>query len=207
MYYTIYKITNLINGKIYIGKHKTKDLNDMYMGSGSLLKRSIKKYGAENFNKEILFVFADENSMNDKELELVNRDFCLSEDTYNINLGGNGGWDYVNSNNMNTIKNSDAERNKKISLAHTGKKRSLEHKNSISKSLRGRSAFWLKGKSNPEHALKISGSNNGRSIKLTYKTVEYPTIKNFVEETGYSYYKTKKMINNGEIVIKESLGE
>lgn len=36
-YYTIYKTTNLINGKIYIGKHQTKDPYDSYLGSGKRL--------------------------------------------------------------------------------------------------------------------------------------------------------------------------
>jgi hypothetical protein len=54
-YYTIYKTTNLINGKIYIGKHETSDLNDTYMGSGKVLMNAIKKYGKDSFKKEILF--------------------------------------------------------------------------------------------------------------------------------------------------------
>jgi hypothetical protein len=53
MFYTIYKITNKINNKIYIGKHQTKDLNDGYMGSGKLINAAIKKYGIENI-KDII---------------------------------------------------------------------------------------------------------------------------------------------------------
>lgn len=96
MYYTIYKITNLLNGKIYIGSHKTKEVNDQYMGSGKYLRRSIEKNGIENFKKEILFVFDNPDEMYAKEAELVNEDFLANENTYNLKVGGFGGWDYLN---------------------------------------------------------------------------------------------------------------
>lgn len=102
MFYTIYKVTNLLNENIYIGKHQTKDLNDGYMGSGKHLKRAISKYGIENFKKEILFVFDNEKEMNDKEAELVNDNFVLREDTYNICVGGQGGFSYINSKGLLT---------------------------------------------------------------------------------------------------------
>ena len=56
MFYTVYKTTNLLNNKIYIGLHETEDLNDSYLGSGILLKQAIKKYGSNNFKKEIVVI-------------------------------------------------------------------------------------------------------------------------------------------------------
>ena len=97
MYYTVYKTTNLINGKFYIGKHQTQDLNDDYFGSGILINRAIKKHGIENFVKEILYIFDIEQEMNLAEKILVVID---SEVSYNICKGGQGGFSYINENNL-----------------------------------------------------------------------------------------------------------
>jgi hypothetical protein len=96
--YIIYQITNTVNKRIYIGKHETVDVNDGYMGSGKLLKRAQSKHGIQFFVKEILHVFDTEDEMNTKEAELVTEEFCKRIDTYNICVGGKGGFSYINNN-------------------------------------------------------------------------------------------------------------
>lgn len=91
MFYTVYKTTNLVNGKIYIGAHRTHHLDDDYMGSGVDIKKAIERYGLKNFKKEILFIFENEEQMFEKESELVNKDFIKETSNYNVVPGG-GGW-------------------------------------------------------------------------------------------------------------------
>lgn len=86
MFYTIYKITNLINNRIYIGRHQTRNLDDGYMGSGQVIKQAILKYGKENFKKEYLYFLDTEKEMFQKEAELLTRDFIGKEEVYNIRI-------------------------------------------------------------------------------------------------------------------------
>ena len=71
-YHYFYKITNLINGHFYYGVHNTKNLNDGYMGSGVRLQIAYKKYGIENFKKEILKYFDTKEEAFEYEAEVVN---------------------------------------------------------------------------------------------------------------------------------------
>lgn len=93
IYYTVYKITNHINGKFYIGKHKTTNLDDGYLGSGIAIKAAIQKYGKENFSKSYLHIFDNEHHMTLAEKILVVVDSSVS---YNLVVGGEGSWDLVN---------------------------------------------------------------------------------------------------------------
>jgi group I intron endonuclease len=91
MYYYLYKVTNLINDKIYIGVHETSNLNDGYLGSGKLINRAIKKYGKSNFKKEILEFFENRELMYERETLIVNEEFLSKRISYNLVLGGLGG--------------------------------------------------------------------------------------------------------------------
>lgn len=102
--YIVYKTTNLINGKIYIGVHRTNtDIFDFYYGCGCYKKDlkknvtkgfpvAIRKYGIQNFKRETLFEFPDTKegmiAAFKKEEELVNEDFIKRPDTYNLVKGG-----------------------------------------------------------------------------------------------------------------------
>ena len=103
----VYKTTNLINNKYYIGQHQTYNLNDTYLGSGKILTRAINKYGSENFNREILFNFDDFDEMNEKEKELVTLKEVKDPMCYNLMPGGqcnNSGMLSVKDKNGNNLK-------------------------------------------------------------------------------------------------------
>ena len=163
MYY-IYRITNLINGKTYIGQHKYKDLNDDYMGSGKHLKRAQKKYGIENFRKEILIF----NVSKKEHIDLLEKTFISSErekvgpeNCYNITDGGEGRSGPMSEEAKKKIsearkgKKLSEEARKKISEAHKGKKLSEEARKKVSEANKGK-------KLSEETRKKLSEANKGK---------------------------------------------
>ena len=86
MYYGfIYKWTNNANRKKYIGKHKGK-INDGYVGEGKLLRAAIRKYGIDNFKRDILEIVYEqkEEILQEKETFWLRfYDAALSNEFYN----------------------------------------------------------------------------------------------------------------------------
>lgn len=91
MFYIIYKTINIVNKKFYIGKHSTNNLNDSYLGSGLLLNKAIKKYGREQFERKILYIFDNYIDMTNKEKAIVNPKLLKNPRCYNLRVGGDGG--------------------------------------------------------------------------------------------------------------------
>lgn len=89
----IYKITNKINGKQYIGMHRTDDIDDGYMGSGVLIKQAIRKYGKKSFIKEILEYCDDLILLNEQETHYILLYNTMTPNGYNLTTGGENGFD------------------------------------------------------------------------------------------------------------------
>jgi group I intron endonuclease len=165
-HYFIYKTTCLVNNKIYIGCHATNNLDDGYFGSGKLLFAAIKKYGKENFIREILETFSNPEDMFDRERILVNEDLISSGLSYNLVVGGSGGFKVQNIDNWKSkLKASRGDRAPFKGGSHSG-----DSKQKISESLKGRPAWnkglpgtWVGKTHSEESKQKISISKKGQS--------------------------------------------
>ena len=152
MKFIIYKTTNLLDGKYYIGCHCTEDINDSYLGSGKHLKSAIKKYGRENFVKEILYIFDNKEDMFNKEIEIVNEDFVNDPMTYNLKQGGSGG-------NPGIVGAFFGKKHKADSIERI-RKASLKQVTTPEKRLRLSINNWAK-KDPKSHREQVSKANKG----------------------------------------------
>jgi hypothetical protein len=87
--FIVYKVTNLVNGKFYIGVHKTNNPMDAYLGSGELIKRAVAKHGRSSFRKDILAVFDSPAAAFEME-EMLVAPHLSNPECYNMRKGGEG---------------------------------------------------------------------------------------------------------------------
>lgn len=189
MYYLVYRITNIINGKTYVGRHTTLDKNDGYMGSGYALKSAKKKYGLENFSKEILCECASEQDMFYKERELV----VLGPDSYNLIAGGSGGYRFPRG-------PFTEEHKQKLRLSHIGHKPTLAHRKKLSEAAKGKSRGTERPEITARRAAKLKGrklsqkhiANRTASILGTKRSIE--TRMRMSEAAKLREYKKREAI-------------
>lgn len=91
-FHFIYKTTNLLSGRYYIGMHSTNDLDDAYLGSGTYLRRSLNKHSKENHKREILEFCKTRKELKSREQEIVNLNEIAKKDCMNLKVGGSGGF-------------------------------------------------------------------------------------------------------------------
>lgn len=158
LYHIVYKTTNKINGKVYYGVHSTNIINDNYIGSGKLLKKAIKKYGKENFIKEILEVFKTRKEASKFENIIVNELIINDNNYYNLKTGGDNG--FISPN---------------ISKSKLGISRSIEVKKKISDTINGRikNGTWIVNFKGKNHSLETKKQQSER-MKGKYKGEKNP---------------------------------
>lgn len=165
MYY-IYEIKNNINGKTYIGQHKSVNVSDSYMGSGIALNKAFHKYGMNNFSKSILAISETKENINVLEKVFIALYRAEGKAEYNIANGGDGGNLFQNHKHNSEYKNYMSEINsgeknpfynkkhsnetkEKLRQLHFGKKLSEETLIKISEKLKGRKGYF-KGKTHTD---------------------------------------------------------
>jgi len=181
----IYKTTNLINNKIYIGQDSRN--NPEYFGSGKILNNAIKKYGKSNFKKEILEECSSKEELNDREIYWINK--LNSMDTnvgYNIAIGGHGGnlGKLVNKKISKTIRQlyddpnsvyNSIEYKNRLSEGQKGRIVTEETRKKISDAQKGDKAYWH-GKKNELHSTKMKEKYVSGELTPWNKGMKYDDI-------------------------------
>ena len=166
MFHFVYVTTNLVNGKQYVGDHSTNNLNDGYLGSGTLLKKAIKKYGKDNFLCEIKEFFDSKEGAFFAQHSLIDENKSLVPNGYN--LSPTGGIGVPGSFHSQETKD-------KIGKAHKGKE---------GKQFKTYNTEFKKGKSYEEQMILIYGEEKGIKKALLYKE----KISNTVAGNGNPMY-------------------
>jgi group I intron endonuclease len=162
VYRFIYKTTCLINGKIYVGQHKTKNLNDGYIGNGirkqsdannkSLFHRAVRKYGYKNFKLEIIEdSILNKKRLNEQEVYWITElDARNREIGYNVGRGGGG------SNLEYHTESTKAQ----MSISQTGRHHTEETKQ------KGRERMLSLGEKNPAKRPEVRKKNSDAHLGL-----------------------------------------
>ena len=154
----VYKTTNLINGKIYIGKACGKRAIENYLGSGRYFKRAVAKYGKENFRRITIDIAENREDQNRKEIFWI--DFYDARNSlvgYNVALGGEGGL-------------VSEEHKEKLRKAKVGVPRSEETKRKL--------RIAMLGRKNLQHSIRMTGSSHPMYGKHHSKETKQKIIEN-----------------------------
>ena len=192
MIHFVYITTNTVNDKQYVGDHSSDNLDDNYLGSGVAIRKAIKKYGKENFTKQILEQFNTKEEAEGAQIFYIEKFNTLIPNGYNISPSGGIHWGGVHSD----------ESKRKMSLSKKGK------------------PTWNKGKTNvysEETRLKWSEKRKGKKlsdeskIKLSKRTKGKILNPNTRHKMSISKIGTKnpmfgkdawEVINNIKLICK-----
>lgn len=204
----IYKITNKINGKIYVGKDLHNNQN--YYGSGILIQNAIKKYGIENFEKSILENCTDKNHLNQQEKYWIK--YLNTQDRnigYNIHGGGDGGDTFSGKHHTENSKSKSSESNKKTWSDPILRKKHSDARKEISHLIKPKVIDWWTDERRRERSeltkskwtdeMRNSVSNKMKEIKkkkIVCENVQFNSITEAIEGMNMSYHMIMKNIKD-----------
>lgn len=165
MYHYVYQITNLLNNMIYVGKRSSKKHPDIdpYFGSGVRIRRAIKKYGKDNFKKDVIAIVDTVEEAEELEELIVDAEFIARKDTYNLVIGGQKGARGLVHKEETKANISKAQ----IGNTHSkGCKRSEETKAKMSSAKKGKK----RGPHTEETKAKMSEAKRGKKLSEEHKT-------------------------------------
>lgn len=170
----VYKITNNVNGKIYIGQHKAAKLDENYWGSGKLINQAIQKEGIEHFSREILEWCTSKEHLNKQEIYWISTlNSNDSEIGYNLTAGGDGATAGCKLSEEHRQKLSIASRGK--NNGNYGNHMSEESKRRISEANKG--ANNVNYRKHPWNYGKQASEETKRKMSATHRGVAHPWAK------------------------------
>lgn len=197
----IYKITNLLNGKVYVGKHTCKSIENIYYGSGVAIKAAIKKHGKENFKKDVLCICKSEDELNKMEIEWIEKLGSFG-DGYNMTKGGEG-----KLGRKPTRAEVEKARESRVKFYKNNPKARKNLSNLAKRRIGDKNPFYGKSLTR-EHIEKmtkarvkaISGDKNPSATKVRCKEsgVVYGTAKEAAFSVGLKYSTTILKAAKGE---------
>lgn len=205
MYYFFYEVKNKLNNKIYYGVHSTTNIRDGYLGSGVAIKKAIKKYGKENFSKTILKYFDSEEKMYEYERVVIDESVVNDLNTYNVTLGGDGGFSHIdNRGEKNPMKSEETR--KKVSVAESKTKQSnIEYYRKIAIENLKKATEYNTGRKRPQHSEMMKQKARESNIKYLCVSPEgysylISSLKDFSQQRGFVYSSIYGALNRGKYV-------
>ena len=173
MYGVIYKTTNNLNGEFYIGQTIKKGKRfEWYIGGGLHLIRAVKKYGKENFSKEIIVECESREDLDNMERYYIS----LLKPFYNIDLGGN------------SVGHLSEEHKRKISLALKGRIVTDEWRKNNSEAQKGKKL----SKETIEKRTKTLQENKRKEKELGIKKARKPFPENYKKNLSIAQRKRRE---------------
>jgi group I intron endonuclease len=217
-FHVIYKTTCIVTGKFYLGMHSTDNLDDGYLGSGSILSRSIKKYGKEKHTYEVLEFLPDRKTLSLREEQLITPELRANPMCMNIRTGGTGNqpgkalkeetktkmsaslkqmWEKLKASGYQKPKQSPEQIANRVAK-NTGQKRSEETKQRMKEAQARHYATVTPEKRAAEHANRSNAKAQQWIVETPQGTTIITNVKTFAEENGLSMSKLYKTVANGK---------